>query len=191
MSVVINVLTKASSIVAYDGRARDENTNVIKSEHTKKAQLLNRYTIIGYTGILEEAECLVSLLKSASDIQGLRCDQIVPRVLAHYEQCGLSSSRTSYLLTGLNVDNKLGTYIIDKELNVDTHVPVANKIELASLFSDNNTIDFISFYDDKYHKGIKPHEIMKQYIETVADIDVTVNRNVRFITLNRSDFGLW
>lgn len=190
MSVVINVLTKASSIVAYDGRARDNKTNAIKSEHTRKAQLLNKYTIIGYTGLLEEAQHLVSLLRSDADIQDLRCEQVVARVLVHYGQAGLRSAKTSYLLTGLNSDGVLATYTINTDFNVDAHVPAANEIKLTRLHSNNNTIDLNSFYDSRQLRGVKPREIMKQYIEAVADIDDSVNRNVRFITLNRSDFGL-
>ena len=190
MSIVINVLTKASSIVAYDGRARDKETNAIKSEHTRKAQLLNKYTIIGYTGLLEEAQHLVSLLKSDIDIQGLRCEQVVARVLIHYGQSGLRSANTSYLLTGINADGVLSTYTISRDFSVEEHVPIADEIKLTRLYSDNNTIDFNSFYESRQLMGVKPREIMKQYIEAVADIDGSVNRNVRFIALNRSDFGL-
>jgi len=189
VSVVVNVLTSASSIVAYDGRAINKETNAIKSEHTKKAQSINKYTIIGYIGLLEEANHLVSLLQSDADINELRCDQVVSRVLAHYRQSGLSSANTSYLLTGLNTDGRLGTYTINKQFNVDAHVPINKEIKLTSLFSDNNTIDFTTFFS-RYYMKAKPCDIMKQYINAVAEIDESVNKNVRFITLHLSDFGL-
>lgn len=182
MSIVLNVLTLSKSYVAYDGRAQRDG--LIVSEHVKKAEKVNNFVCIGFTGVLELASDVLRILRNnVVGIETMRSNMVAAAVQSILNLPNAPKLSGAFLVTGINDVSQMATYTIDSQLNVQEFFATSQNYQLIQLGGDRCPVSFVDFYISNAH-GQGAKSIMEEFIRHVALYDDSVNSNIRFITLS-------
>lgn len=189
MSVVANVVTENAAWVAYDGRAIQNG--VIISENTVKARKINENVCIGYTGTLELAEAVVSILKKAPDLRKAYSDQVARGILAIMYANGYPQDMIAqFIITGINGTGNMITYTIGTDKTLSILQPSEREpIKSAVLSTGKHGIDLEPYLLHEISaSGFTGHSIrcgLKEFILEVSRKDQSVNNNVNFIAVHK------
>lgn len=190
MSVVANVVSKDGSWTAFDGRAMKDGK--IVTENEIKAELINGSVCVGYTGTLEVARAVMSVLHSennSSVVSKLRSDGIAAAIHKIYAAVRHSESLyAQFLVTGINSNSKFATYTIDKTNSLAAFEPSGDDLLRHTVLSTgDHGLDLQPYLlTEISDRGLNTKSIkisLRKFICDVSKRDPSVNDNVRFITL--------
>lgn len=192
MSVVACVASRYGSWVAYDGRGRNNVTGLIVSENIIKAKMVNKTVCVGYTGTLELAEKVISVLTSEenkSAVSVMSSDSVVDAVQKVFSAVRYPQDMSAqFLVVGVNSSGRMAMYTIDSQKKIACFDP-----------SDTAPIRFAVLSNGEHGVSLEPYVLQEikcgglsntsivtgltKFIHTVADKDDSVNKNVKIIEL--------
>lgn len=182
MSIVLNILTPIKSYVAYDGRAR-RNGRIV-NEYVKKADMVNDFVCVGFTGILELASDVLRILRNnVVGIEEMRSNTVAVAVQTILKLPNAPKFSGVFLITGFNDAGQMALYTIDSQLSIQGFVASKSDYRLIQLGGDNCPISFADFCASNAH-GQGEKAIMDEFIKYAALYDDSVNSNVKFITIS-------
>lgn len=183
MSLVIAVANMSRVVVKCDGLTRDGKTGEIKSQDYIKMVKLNNNCIVGYTGVKEDCELVLSeykrlAIQSNVDVETLKPTTVIYDLSVLAKEMNTVNSKISFLVAGRE-DGKIVLFgFVSKEnYQINNCTPTDDDfIKYITLGSDiqQDAIDFSKFYNPD--KGIEIS--MNEYIKYISTIDPTVNDHI-------------
>ena len=192
MSVVVNVVSQDGSWTAFDGRGRNSASGMIVFEAVVKAEKINDYVCIGYTGTFEVASAVLSMIKTPENENGLkvvRADELALLVQAVNKKVDRPADmETQFVVTGIKRDNAFASYTIDSENNMSCFIPDEQyPFKTIVLSTGEHGVEFEPYIvSELIARGQKTKSVktaMTKFICDVAKKDPSVNSNVNFVTI--------
>ena len=184
MSIVVNVVTSNASWVAFDGRSIRDGE--IVSENQIKAEMINPYVCVGYTGVLEVGrlvvlnlrEHVVGVSKMKSDTVHLAIKKILPLLQIP------ENLYANFIVTGVNSFGDMATYAFGTKEPERALIPNKNEIKFCCIGEYTN-VDLGELIQQEISKesalGNPYLRAMNRFINEVAKTKLSVNTNFRFI----------
>lgn len=181
MSVVVNVIFGGQSYLMCDGRARNNKTGVIISEHQQKIEQISQFVAIGFTGTLEHAKYLIEKAQKSSNEY---CDLFANK-LSEVAICDKYAKYidATFLVTGISKNGLLETYTMGSTTNF-----IPSKAAQLTSIGDTEKLKFEPFFNIRFGQthGYLDHRIlhvMNKYIERLAAKTDSINTNTSHIII--------
>ena len=186
MSIVANVVTSNVSWVAFDGRAIRDGK--IVSENQVKAEMINPYVCVGYTGVLEIGKLVVlNLREHIVGISKMKSDTVYTTIRKILPMLKIPEDLyANFIVTGTNSNGSMATYVFgtkEKE-SVSVLIPHGKEIRFCHIGETTN-VDLGGLIQQEVMRSSTPENpyltAMKRFINEVAKMEISVNSNCRFI----------
>ncbi|MDF2804607.1 MAG: hypothetical protein K0S61_4512 [Anaerocolumna sp.] len=182
MSIVIAVANKSRVVVKSDGLSSYAETGKVKSEDFEKILNLNNDCIIGFTGINENCELVLSEYKRLAMESNIDIGTLKPTTVI-YDLCELTKvinnndSNISFVVAGRENDRiVLFAFSSGEGYEINNFTPIDDKhikyVTIGSEYCKTTTYS-------KYYSADKSFEsTMNNYIRYISSVDQNVNDHI-------------